>query len=81
VDLAKYAVTAVLIEGRSVRRRRLDRTLEIVGQRHVALYREGGEAALVTLKRGPVIAANPAPSQEGQYGTGRSQSVSAAVRR
>ena len=59
MDLAKYCVNAVLVEGRSVR--------EVAGatgrskswvHRHVALYRSGGEEALTPLKRGPKVPAN-----------------------
>jgi transposase InsO family protein len=54
VDVAKYAVSAVLVEGRSVRA-----VAASTGQskswvhRHVALYRSGGDEALVPRKRGP----------------------------
>jgi transposase len=59
MDLAQYAVTAVLVEGRSVRAvaASTGRSKTWV-QRHVALYREGGEEALVPRKRGPAIANN-----------------------
>lgn len=59
MDLAKYAVTAVLVEGRSLRSvaASTGRSKSWV-QRHVALYREGGEEALVARKRGPATAAN-----------------------
>jgi transposase len=56
MDLAKYAVTAVLVEGRSVRD-----VAASTGQskfwvhRHVQLYKEGGEAALEPKKTGPKI--------------------------
>jgi transposase len=59
VDLAKYCVNAVLVEGRSVRA-----VAAVTGRskswvhRHVALYREGGDEALVPLKRGPKVPAN-----------------------
>lgn len=54
MDLAKYVVNAVLVEGRSVRAvaASTGRSKSWV-HRHVALYREGGEEALVPLKRGP----------------------------
>ncbi len=59
MDLAKYCVDAVLVEGRSVRAVALatGRSKSWV-QRHVALYREGGEGALVPRKRGPKVPAN-----------------------
>ena len=59
MDLAHYAVTAVLVEGRSVRAvaASTGRSKSWV-QRHVTLYREGGEAALVSRKRGPLVAIN-----------------------
>ncbi len=59
MDLAQYAVTAVTVEGRSVRAvaASTGRSKSWV-QRHVALYREGGDAALVPRKRGPVTALN-----------------------
>jgi transposase InsO family protein len=59
VDLAKYCVDAVLVEGRSVRAVALatGRSKSWV-QRHVALYRKGGEGALVPRKRGPKVPAN-----------------------
>jgi transposase InsO family protein len=59
VDLAKYCVNAVLVEGRSMR--------EVAGatgrsktwvQRHVALYQGGGDEALVAHKRGPKVPPN-----------------------
>lgn len=59
MDLAKYCVTAVLVERRSMRE-----VASAVGRskswvhRHVALYRAGGEEALVPLKRGPKVPAN-----------------------
>lgn len=59
MDLAKYCVDAVLVEGRSVRA-----VAAATGvskswvQRHVALYRAGGEEALVPHKRGPKVPAN-----------------------
>jgi transposase InsO family protein len=54
MDLALYAVQAVLVEGRSVRdvAAATGRSKSWV-QRHCALYRSGGEAALVPYKRGP----------------------------
>jgi transposase InsO family protein len=59
MDLAKYAVTAVVVEGRSVRAvaASTGRSKSWVA-RHVQLYREGGEAALAPRKRGPVTALN-----------------------
>ena len=64
MDLALYAVQAVLIEGRSVR--------DVAGatgrskswvQRHCALYRSGGEAALVPRRRGPKVSPNQTPAK------------------
>jgi len=54
MDLALYAVQAVLVEGRSVRdvAAATGRSKSWV-QRHCALYRSGGEVALVPRKRGP----------------------------
>ena len=54
MDLAHYAVQAVLVEGRSVRdvAAATGRSKSWV-QRHCALYRSRGEAALVPHKRGP----------------------------
>jgi transposase InsO family protein len=59
VDLAKYCVDAVLIEGRSIRAvaAATGRSKSWV-HRHVALYQAGGEEALVPLKRGPKVPAN-----------------------
>src|SRR5580704_14708106 len=59
MDLATYAVTAVLVEGRSVRSvaASTGRSKTWVA-RHVALYRDGGAEALVPKRRGPVTAAN-----------------------
>lgn len=59
MDLAKYAVTAVLVEGRSLRSvaASTGRSKSWVG-RHVQLYRDGGEAALGPKKRGPISASN-----------------------
>lgn len=59
MDLAQYAVTAVLVEGRSVRAvaASTGRSKSWV-QRHVELYREGGDEALVARKRGPATALN-----------------------
>jgi transposase InsO family protein len=59
MDLAKYAVTAVLVEGRSLRSvaASTGRSKSWVG-RHVTLYREGGEEALAPKKRGPATALN-----------------------
>ena len=67
MDLATYAVTAVLVEGRSVRSvaASTGRSKTWVA-RHVALYREGGTEALAPKRRGPVTAANrtPAPIED-----------------
>ncbi len=62
MDLANYAVTAVLIEGRSVRdvAASTGRSKSWVA-RHVALYRDGGEEALVPKKRGPKRQAHQTP--------------------
>ena len=59
MDLAKYCVNAVLVEGRSMRAvgAATGRSKSWV-QRHVALYQAGGEEALVPLKRGPKVPAN-----------------------
>jgi transposase InsO family protein len=59
VDLAKYCVNAVLVEGRSVRvvAAATGRSKSWV-HRHVDLYRTGGDQALVPLKRGPKVPAN-----------------------
>jgi transposase InsO family protein len=56
MELAKYAVTAVLVEGRSTRAvaASTGRSKSWVA-RQVALYRDGGEAALEPKKRGPVV--------------------------
>ena len=56
MDLAKYAVTAVLVEKRSVRSvaASTGRSKSWV-HRHVQLYREGGEAALEPKKTGPKV--------------------------
>jgi transposase InsO family protein len=56
MDLARYAVNAVTVEGRSIRAvaAATGRSKSWV-HRHVALYRQGGEAALVPLKRGPKV--------------------------
>ncbi len=52
MDLARYCVNAVLAEGRSVRAvaAATGRSKSWV-QRHVALYRNGGDEALAPLKR------------------------------
>jgi transposase InsO family protein len=67
MDLATYAVTAVLVEGRSVRSvaASTGRSKTWVA-RHVALYREGGAEALTPKRRGPITAANrtPAPIED-----------------
>jgi transposase InsO family protein len=62
MDLAKYAVTAVLVEGRSVRdvAASTGRSKSWVA-RHVALYRDGGESALTPKKRGPKHQARQTP--------------------
>jgi transposase InsO family protein len=59
MDLAKYCVHAVLVEGRSVRAvaAASGRSKTWV-HRHVALYRTGGEEALSPGKRGPRVPAN-----------------------
>ena len=59
MELAVYAVEAVVREGRSLREvaRAVGRSKSWV-QRHVALYREGGEAALAMRRRGPQSADN-----------------------
>ena len=59
MDLAKYCVDAVLVEGRSVRAvaAATGRSKSWV-QRHVTLYREGGDEALTPRKRGPKVPAN-----------------------
>jgi transposase InsO family protein len=59
MDLAKYCVNAVLVEGRSVRSvaAATGRSKSWV-HRHVDLYRSGGEEALVPRKRGPKVPAN-----------------------
>ena len=56
MDLASYCVQAVLVEGRSVRdvAAATGRSKSWV-HRHVALYRAGGEEALVPKKRGPKV--------------------------
>jgi len=63
MDLALYAVQAVLVEGRSVRdvAAATGRSKSWV-QRHCALYRVGGEPALVPRKRGPKVAPNQTPA-------------------
>jgi len=59
MDLAKYCVNAVLVEGRSVRAvaAATGRSKSWV-QRHVALYRAGGDEALTPRRRGPKVPAN-----------------------
>jgi transposase InsO family protein len=59
MDLAWYCVNAVLVEGRSVRAvaAATGRSKSWV-HRHVALYREGGQEALIPKKRGPRVPAN-----------------------
>jgi len=63
VDLANYCVNAVLVEGRSVRvvAAATGRSKSWV-HRHVALFREGGDAALVPLKPGPRVAPSRTPA-------------------
>ena len=54
MDLAKYCVQAVLVEGRSVREvAAATGTSKSWVQRHVERYRLGGDEALVPRKRGP----------------------------
>jgi transposase InsO family protein len=64
MDLALYAVQAVLVEGRSVREvaKATGRSKSWV-QRHVALYRAGGEQALVPRRRGPKVSPNQTPAE------------------
>src|SRR5665213_3103083 len=64
MDMAQYAVTAVLVEGRSVRAvaASTGRSKSWV-QRHVALYREGGDEALTPRRRGPATALNRTASE------------------
>jgi transposase InsO family protein len=59
MDLALYAVNAVLVEGRSVREvaAATGRSKSWV-HRHVVLFRAGGAAALAPAKRGPRTAPN-----------------------
>ena len=59
MDLAKYCVDAVLVEGRSVRAvaAATGRSKSWV-HRHVALYRVGGAEALVPVRKGPKVPAN-----------------------
>jgi transposase InsO family protein len=59
MDLAKYCVNAVLVEGRSLRdvAKTTGRSKSWV-HRHVTLYRYGGEEALVPKRRGPKSAPN-----------------------
>ena len=59
MDLAKYCVNAVLVEGRSMREvaAATGRSKSWV-HRHVGLYRSGGEEALAPRKRGPKVPAN-----------------------
>ena len=59
MDLAKYCVNAVLVEGRSVRAvsAATGRSKSWI-QRRVTLLRSGGDEALVPHKRGPIIPAN-----------------------
>jgi len=62
MDLALYAVNAVLVEGRSVRdvAAATGRSKSWV-HRHVMLFRAGGEPALTPAKRGPKTAPNQTP--------------------
>jgi transposase InsO family protein len=62
MDLALYAVNAVLVEGRSVRdvAAATGRSKSWV-HRHVVLFRTGGQAALAPAKRGPKVAPNQTP--------------------
>ena len=62
MDLALYAVNAVLVEGRSVRdvAAATGRSKSWV-HRHVVLFRAGGQAALAPAKRGPKVALNQTP--------------------
>lgn len=62
MDLALYAVNAVLVEGRSVRAvaAATGRSKSWV-HRHVVLFRAGGAAALAPAKRGPKTAPNQTP--------------------
>ena len=62
MDLALYAVNAVLVEGRSVRdvAAATGRSKSWV-HRHVMLFRAGGQAALAPAKRGPKVALNQTP--------------------
>jgi|SRR5579862_2419504 len=62
MDLASYAVNAVIVEGRSIRAvaAATGRSKSWV-HRHVALYRAGGEDALVPLKRGPKVSPTHTP--------------------
>ena len=59
MDLARYCVNAVLVEGRSMRAvaAATGRSKSWV-HRHVALYRAGGDEALDPRKRGPKVPAN-----------------------
>lgn len=59
MDLAKYCVNAVEVEGRSVRAvaAATGRSKSWV-HRHVALYRIGGDEALTPRRRGPKVPAN-----------------------
>jgi transposase InsO family protein len=63
MDLALYAVNAVLVEGRSVRdvAAATGRSKSWV-HRHVMLFRTGGEPALAPAKRGPKTAPNQTPT-------------------
>jgi transposase InsO family protein len=62
MDLALYAVNAVLVEGRSVRdvAAATGRSKSWV-HRHVVLFRAGGAMALTPTKRGPKTARNQTP--------------------
>jgi transposase InsO family protein len=62
MDLALYAVQAVLVEGRSIREvaSATGRSKSWV-HRHVALYRAGGAEALIPERRGPKTSPNQTP--------------------
>ena len=63
MDLAKYCVHAVLVEGRSVRDvAAATGTSKSWVQRRVERYRLGGDEALVPRKRGPKVPANLTPA-------------------
>ena len=59
MDLARYCVDAVLVEGRSVRAvAAATGSSKSWVHRHVALYRVGGDEALTPRRRGPKVPAN-----------------------